>query len=768
MRRADVKTASLLVLAAPVLLLAAVACQSIADLQSRTADPLPVKGSCGLPGPTNGNGKIRLVNLASASVPASQNFTDFCIKPSSSSDWGRPVFRDGGDSYSPGTPGAPGGPDALCSKGLPYMQSTIPFNVPTGKIDVKAIPAGSTCDAAATSQITGYSVGDVVNRGAPVVTIVRWGGDQISEALTALPEELPSAIQNTSQSYFRVINALSSKGMPSIQFGTPIAKSLPTTVGTPFIYKVPIKPGGIEPQGMTRESTTIDAQGYNQTIPLAFYFAVSLENDPANTAIALFNTPATASGDVATLYVIGEQSSTSYPLRGLYCEDNPKFTLGTGGTDAGADGGNPALTGYSTQDLKLLANCTPTALPLLSVDTFNAALYGANSPYEGDRKSTIETEIAGRSSDVMCLLEVSEGSDRDAIAKAAIGQFPYTYSIQTTVTTSPTNAADVKPTPTMPPCGGVDLTPITSCVEQKCSTGGPDAGTGVLNGGTNCLSQNCTFPFIPIHSNNLNCFDCIIYYLTSLQQISAMQTACTQDDNPPFAFVGQTPSMILSHYPLVNTKAYILPATGFRRAVLKAQVQLEDQTVDFFCGQLSSPLIDRDLPYTGNYGSDKGPNMNGWQDEQDLQAQEAIKWMVDEADADGYPAIFAGDWHSSLPCTAANPCTSMTTLTALSPEVNTSLTSYKGKKGTAVLAHPTGYQRTCDYCASSSTFAPNSYNTGPYSYEWSPMYVYGFPKGSAVSESLWDTTNIVPIPETNSMAPIAEAYPRNVQLIRPH
>jgi hypothetical protein len=706
-----------------------------------------------------------LVNLAAeANIPAAQNLTDFCIRPSGTTDWGRPVFRDGGDSYSPGTPGAPGGPDPLCSKGLPYGQSTIPFNVPAGKIDVKAIPAGKTCtNSAGTSQITDVTVGDFVNGGAPVVTIVRWGGDQTPENLADLSEEPKGAISNTSQSYFRVVNALSSR--QSIQFGTPTAMTLPTTVGTPFIYTSPIKPGGVEPPGTTALSTMIDARGYNQYLPQEFWFAASVASDPANKAIAIFHSPKSDAGDVATLYVIGDPSSNYYPLRGLYCEDSPKFTLPS-------DAGSGALSGYLPQDYSLLAKCTPTALPLLSVDTFNVSLYGANAPYETDRRPTILNEIAARTSDLMCLLELDNLSDRQAVAGAVqAGHFPYSYMVTTTETTSPTNPSDVRPTPSAPPCGGVDLSNIASCVEQKCSTA-PDAGTGELNGSTNCLSANCTPSFGPVYVKNHYCFDCIIYYLTSLQQISSMQTNCTQDDNPPFAFAGQTPSMILSHYPLKNTQFYVLPASGFRRAVLKAQVELEDnQIVDFFCGQLSSPLIDADLPYTGYYGKDMlvfdgGAPENGWEDEQDLQATEAIQWMEQQADADGLPAIIAGDWHSSVPCTAGSGCS--TTLNALSPEVNATFTSTKSSKTgkTAVLAHPPNYVRTCDYCAAPT----NSYNTGTYSYEWTPTYIYGFPNptGSAVAETLWDTDNIVPIPEMNGMlAPIAEAYPRNVQLLRP-
>ena len=113
---------------------------------------------------STGNGRIRLVDVGTQGT-----HVDFCIRQSGTTDWGRPIFRDGGT-------------DALCSVGLAYGQATVPFSVPTGKIDVKAIPAGQTCSAAATSQTTTpITIGDQrerPRRGGPrprVAAIVRPG-----------------------------------------------------------------------------------------------------------------------------------------------------------------------------------------------------------------------------------------------------------------------------------------------------------------------------------------------------------------------------------------------------------------------------------------------------------------------------------------------------------------------------------------------------------------------------------------------------------------
>jgi hypothetical protein len=289
----------------------------------------------------------------------------------------------------------------------------------------------------------------------------------------------------------------------------------------------------------------------------------------------------------------------------------------------------------------------------------------------------------------------------------------------------------------------------------------------VLDQSTACLANNCTGSLLPLFTKAQGCFDCIVYYLTSLQPISSAQSACTTSRQPPFAFGGQTPAMILSRYRFASDGAknasYILPSSGFRRAVLKVQVvidEFENQTLDFFCAQLSSPGLDAVLPYTGYYGP-------MWQDEQHLQAAEAIAWIKQEADADGVPAIIAGDWQASVAYSNGDA-----SVQAQSPEVIGKLDQAFAR------ADPPKYVPTCDSCPPPT----NVYNaTTQTPYEFTKNYLYDpptsaskFGQNATQAESLWGTDNVLPItgtqfepPPPGMKGPLSPQFPRNIQVLRP-
>jgi hypothetical protein len=715
-------------------------------------------------------------------VAAESGNTDFCIRTSGSA-WGRPVFRDGGNDFlcqGNGTSSQPGG--------LSYGQSTIPFAVPAGKIDVKAIPAGSTCAAAATSELDGVAV---PTKGA--ITLMRYaGGVSSPEKISALPEEASAAVGSTS---VRVVNALS--GGESINVGFASGATLPATITTQ-LFTTPIPPGA-DPSAQKTQVGPVDSFGYLQLIPQVFHLAASYSTDAANNAITLYGLPQNV--DVATFYVLGDPKDTSnkHPVTGLYCEDT-QSVFGSGTFDAGTvDAG-----GFDTQDAKLLAQCTFAPLSDLSIDMVNASLYGANAPFEDQRRSQLIADVAARTSDIICVVEADDlNLDRAALASAAKannaqggpGQFQYSYMVTTTGATPPSNPSDVPAVaPSTPPCGGIVpaglVDNVYTCVEQKCSTvsGGDPNGTGILNGTTQCLSAECITPFGELYTYPLQyneppgslryqedyCFDCTVYYFTSEETFATGKNDCTQNSAPPFAYDGQTPSMILSHYPLVNTSSYNFPSTGYRRAILKAQVQLENQTIDFFCGQLISPLIDSSLPYTGNYGSDAladGGQANGWEQEQDLQAQEGLKWIQAQIKADGLPAIVAMDLHSDDPGSSAAEDGG---LAPISPEVfdlfSAAVTPASGLPALAPATVP-GSPPGCDYCPAPE----NVYNAGTPPYEFMHAYLSGFPQNATEAETLWGNDNSEvtltsgpdqPAPPGGT-GPIFEYYAHNYTILRP-
>jgi hypothetical protein len=664
--------------------------------------------------PTAGAGRVRLVNAGTQGTTA-----DFCIRVSGTSDWGTPILAAG---------------SASCDAGLPYAQATVPFAVEAGAIDVEAIPAGSGCDAAPTSQASGVAIGDST-AGAPVVTLVRFGAAQ-PEQIAALPEESVAA---GAQDYdLRLVNALSSG--QSITMGFSASASLPTTVAAPLLA-VPIAPGAVEPPPGT-QPLPVDDAGYVHFPATGLPVGVVL--DGHHDALFAMETPSRF--DVVTLFALGDITDGSHPVRGLLCEDSAQGSAG------------------------VLAACQLTGLATLDVDTLNTTLYGANAPFNDQRRSAVYAAVAARPSDLMCLQETA--MDYDAIVQAAKSHFPYSYFVHTDLDTQPTDPTDAAgntpPPPSGPPCGGLDPS-IVDAIYQ-CSMQCTD--TGDLTGRiatTNCLSTNCAGQYLELYQQGPQqsaCYDCILYYATSELPLTDGKTACTTDPRQPFSYDGMNGTLMLSRYPLSHTQAFILPGTGFRRAVLYAQVALEDQTVDFFCAQLMAPGVDNRLPYVGNYGTDVPNQENGWEDEQDLQARKTVAWIKSTAT---HPAIIAGDWYSTSQVTATGADGGPTiVLASFAAEVLAMLDESLG--GAFVRAEPPGYVPACDQCPAPQCVY-NASNSPPL--DETPTFLAGFPASATLEDSLWGMENTVPLssipdePAPAAFGPISGNYGRLVRIARP-
>ena len=252
--------------------------------------------------------------------------------------------------------------------------------------------------------------------------------------------------------------------------------------------------------------------------------------------------------------------------------------------------------------------------------------------------------------------------------------------------------------------------------------------------------------------------------------VSQGQKACTGDARQPFSYSGMNGTLMLSRYPLSNEQAFVLPGTGFRRAILYAQVTLEDTSVvDFVCGQLVSPLVDGDIPYTGNYGTDVAGKENGWEDEQYLQARKTVAWINGVV---AHPAIIAGDWHATTPVSTTAPDGGTTVvLTAQSPEVIKLLDASQG--GAFAPAEPDGYTPACQSCPSPQ----NIYNNGSgyYPEDFTRTFLQGFPTNPnpTVEDVLWGMENVVPLmsipyePAPAPFGPITSYWGRQVRVLRP-
>ncbi len=319
------------------LVAAAAGCQVVAGLETRNADP--IASGCALP--SKGAAQIRIANLVPGATSA-----DVCVRPSGTSDWGRPILRNGGTG-------------ATCQAGLAYTSVTVPFFAPSKRIDIKAIPAGRPCSEAATSQVTGVTLGDAVT----TIALMGGGSANVPEVIKAFPEE---SMADQSGLRLRVINAMPGSG--PIELGTAQVSdpaqlstiSLPAQASA-VLFQRPVPFGATESAGATNSSYSVDAQGYLAWESGGFAFVLVPENQTKG--LVAWYQPGGAF--TKTLYAVGDPQDVSYPVRGLNCDDDA--------TSNAPDGGSTS---------SLFASCTLTGLPNFTIDTISLGLFGGNTTAE--------------------------------------------------------------------------------------------------------------------------------------------------------------------------------------------------------------------------------------------------------------------------------------------------------------------------------------------------------------------------------------------------
>jgi hypothetical protein len=735
-------------------LLAVAACQLIAGTETRTLNP--EHGGCSLPSGTGP--QVRIANF----VPDT-SVVDVCIRPAGGS-WGEPLILNGGTGC-PAQFGQSAPPDYSGPPGFAYTQVSIPFTAPAETVDVKMVTAGDSCEASALTEADHVKLAPA---GQAVTTLLRIGGaDGIAQKIEALPENYPTNLTNT---YLRLVHAMPGVGPIDFGLAQPTATQLPTTLAQVQVPNIPFGQTAA-PGAMSLASTPVTSAGYIPIIAGMFPIAVGVHGSGNPEKAIIFLSLMNLNGAEYSFYAAGLNRNNAYPEQGYFCNENP---------------GAPTMPNNG-----LLVQCQKTKLSGLSVDVFTASLYGPNAPAYSQRKTAItdpnNSPIQKRDSDIMCLSEVDFVGDIQQIIANSLppdaggtGSFPYSYWVQTNVTTPFTNPTDqeggVPPAPTTAPCANVinDNPSLVSdtynCMIQHCSSNG--TATGQLPGTTDCLSQNCSqyLGQLLLSAPYQGCFNCIVDYAASDQPYSAGQTACTMTVQQPFGFNGQLSNLILSRYPLTDTKYYIFPSTNYRQGALKATVVLEDQSVDFYCTFLTSTLIASEQPYTGNYGNGGSPSSEvsggAYANEQLLQAQDLISWV--QQTSGNMPAIIVGDWRSSLagPADAgpSNPEAGIfTSPAALIPETQ-NLLAMAFQPATAP-----GWVPTCTYCPQTD----NVLNVGqtsayfmnqPYLYKWGTM-----PASAAQVESLLYTqpTMAVTFGDAGTFAPISQYFGLNIQVVRP-
>jgi hypothetical protein len=775
-------------------LLAVAACQFVAGTEDRTANPL--QSGCQLP-----SGSGPLVRFANFVPDAS--VVDVCIR-SAGGSWGEPIVLNGGsDCGSSKKPyfaqSAP--PNYSGPPGFAYSQVTIPFNAPAKTVDVVVVRAGQSCTSTPLTQASGLKLS-----ANGVTTLLRIGGGQgtgVQEKIEALPENYPP---NATGVNLRFVHVMPGVGPLDVGTSPSGVNALPTTVSGPFLTE-PLSFGQAPPGG---EKTIfaqypVTANGYAPILQAQFPIVAGVHGANPEKALLLLNL-GSGNGAEYSLYMAGLPRANTYPQRGWFCDESqtgPSMAVQSSNTNN--NGGNP-----------LLLTCQGTGLSGISVDVFNTSLYGPNSPDFSDREAVIEqntmqnqSPVLERDTDIMCFAELDFPNDIKSIVSGGgpadagtPGRFPYNYWVQTNVTTAPTpypgtidNPMGMQPAaPTVPPCGAsnspiaADVAKIYQCMEANCDNVAGDP-TGHLPGSTDCLSLSCKSAFTSLlisgDPNVNSCFDCIIDYVASDQPYDVGQMACTQSAQWPIGFGGQVGQLILSRYPLVNSDVMILPSTQYRQAVLYSQVQLEDQTIDFYCGFFTSTLIAQDLAYVGPYGNGGDPTSSqeggAYANEQYLQALDLIQWVHKKSDksqgGSGNPAIIVGDWRASR---AGQQPDSGTGGMLYAPPVDLVPGTVGTLQSVFTPVQSPDWIPQCTYCPQSE----NPLNVGssvgyfmaqPFVYNWCATpgnCSQAEELAAGQEESLLYTQPVIkPSPgsgfEDAGLVPLSQYYGLNIQIIRP-
>ncbi len=296
------------------------------------------------------------------------------------------------------------------------------------------------------------------------------------------------------------------------------------------------------------------------------------------------------------------------------------------------------------------------------IDTYNVALTGALSPSEMQRRQPLLDAIAGAESDILCLEEVSDRTDKEAVRDAAIDSFPYIVWVETDLDTpldDPTDQnGEVPPAPTTVPCPrdvevseGVSVADqmdgALDCVRDACSTiPGSDDGRTTT---TSCASAECLGSVAVLifgDEQQQRCYTCLATQLPN-ETFGTIRERCPSVVNQELPYQGQHGVMLLSRYPLENPEVWVLPGTWSRRAILSATAKLPNGAeLDLFCNHFSFISESLAFPYLGQYGDGaRGPGPEGWMAEQLLQGEKLVA-HVQEKSANR-AAIVLGDFNAT-------------------------------------------------------------------------------------------------------------------------
>lgn len=292
---------------------------------------------------------------------------------------------------------------------------------------------------------------------------------------------------------------------------------------------------------------------------------------------------------------------------------------------------NKTLTMIFVLILSIYANAESSKKDSLKVVSYNLGLAHTFVPLAKERLPFLKETLSKSDADVLCLQEVWKKKDRKKIKKELKEIFPHSYFEK---------IKNVK-SKRRPTCKIKELFgegKFVGCMQKNCSGKEGDDFT-------DCIIQTCGGALRSLKESNRECATSLMAQVGK-STLGAMVTILNPFKRAGlFAYKGSDGLMLLSKYPLKNTKYLDLSkiSTLNRRAALIAEIEINNQTHKVGCTHISSDL-EATVPYTGTF--------ENWGEEN----KEQLKVLLTEMDEFKDSSILMGD----LNCGFENPTLGLT------------------------------------------------------------------------------------------------------------
>lgn len=260
-----------------------------------------------------------------------------------------------------------------------------------------------------------------------------------------------------------------------------------------------------------------------------------------------------------------------------------------------------------TADVGVASEVEPS--PPHVVITFNTGLARNYIAFVEERLAGIIRALKETEADVICLQEVWDDADAEAIVAGVKQPYPHSFRVATGGETDES----------APACTGEALRPLGECVTANCADAADTTG---------CVMSKCGVLFLGLHGG---CRACLAAHVS--QPLEEILVTCTRAGAGKWSYRGRNGLLLLSNTPFLETSHEVLDSFLLRRAVLMGTVKLRGGPVPFFCTHLSTPVDE--VEYAGTAGS--------WKEEQANQTERLV--MLVKSKAGKHPAVLLGDFN---------------------------------------------------------------------------------------------------------------------------